>query len=284
MTGAAYLDSPWPAEDGGPQRLQTPRSGAGLALQAGERLACTTRNTLLSTMTVLGAPGEVYLLTHSALRAHAGLPTTAQVERIDPLTLRTQQRSPRLAGGPMWPGGMALHRNGTMHVVYGRFVHQLDRACQPLARLRLPVEQAYNSFVLLDNGRIVTKNLSDTHPAILSVVDPDTLRFAAPDTACPEPSVARLSAIGNTVYVVGVRTVFRYHWDDAGDRLFYAVESFVAPTELSLVDLVSGEDAVAKTQAGADLVQCYSGLVYRGPRLVADCVQAMAAKREAHHA
>jgi len=221
MTGAAYLDSPWPAEDGGPQRLQTPRSGAGLALQAGERLACTTRNTLLSTMTVLGAPGEVYLLTHSALRAHAGLPTTAQVERIDPLTLRTQQRSPRLAGGPMWPGGMALHRNGTMHVVYGRFVHQLDRACQPLARLRLPVEQAYNSFVLLDNGRIVTKNLSDTHPAILSVVDPDTLRFAAPDTACPEPSVARLSAIGNTVYVVGVRTVFRYHWDDAGDRLVF---------------------------------------------------------------
>ena len=59
------------------------------------------------------------------------------------------------------------------------------------------MEQAYNSFVLLDNGRIVTKNLSDTHPAILSVVDPDTLRFAAPDTACPEPSVARLSAIGN---------------------------------------------------------------------------------------
>jgi prolyl oligopeptidase len=34
---------------------------------------------------------------------------------------------------------------------------------------------------------------------------------------------------------------------DAGDRLFYAVESFVAPTELSLVDLVSGEGAVAKT-------------------------------------
>ena len=82
MAGAGYLDSPWPGEDGGPQRLQVPRRGAGLALRRGERLGCVTRNTLLCTMTVLGAPGEVYLLTHSALRARIGLPTTSCVERI----------------------------------------------------------------------------------------------------------------------------------------------------------------------------------------------------------
>ena len=67
MSTSGYLDSPWPGEDGGPQRLQMPRSGHGLSLQAGETLGCVTRNTLMSTMTVLGAPGEVYLLTHSAL-------------------------------------------------------------------------------------------------------------------------------------------------------------------------------------------------------------------------
>jgi hypothetical protein len=79
---------------------------------------------------VLGDPGEVFLLTHSALRARLGLPTTACVERIDPVTLRPLARSVRLKGGPMWPGGMAVHRNGRLVVVYGRYAHLLDRHCQ----------------------------------------------------------------------------------------------------------------------------------------------------------
>lgn len=165
-------------------------------------------------MTVLGAPGEVYLLTHSALRARLGLATTACVERIDPHSLKTLIRSPRLAGGPMWPGGMAIHRNGDIYAVYGRYIHRLDRACRPLAALTLPVDQPYNSFVILDNGLIVTKNLSETTPARLTVVDADSMRPACADCACPEPSIARLSASGNTVYVVGVRSIFRYHWDE----------------------------------------------------------------------
>ena len=45
MAAAGYLDSPWPGEDGGACRLQVPRHGAGLNLQTGEHLACTTRNT-----------------------------------------------------------------------------------------------------------------------------------------------------------------------------------------------------------------------------------------------
>ena len=219
MPASGYLDSPWPCEDGGPQRLQEPRHGRGLHLQAGETLGCVTRNTLLSTMTVLGAPGEVYLLTHSALRARLGLATTACVELIDPATLQPLARSQRLAGGPMWPGGMAIHRNGALYVVYGRYLHRLDRQCVWQASLRLPINEAYNSFVILDNGLIVTKNLSRTTPARLTVVDPDMLAPAGADTICPEPSVARLSASGNTVYVVGVRSVFRYHWSEADGQL-----------------------------------------------------------------
>ena len=219
MNARGYFDSPWPAEDAGPARLQTPRMGSGLGLQAGETLACTTRNTLLSTMTVLGAPGELYLLTHSALRARLGLPTTSCVERIDPLTLQTLERSPRLRGGPMWPGGLAVHRNGFLYVVYGRFAHKLDRACRLVASLELPVHAPYNSFVILDNGLIVTKNLSESQAARLTVIDPETLVRAAPDTECPEPSVARLSALGNTVYVVGVRSIFRYHWSAMDNTL-----------------------------------------------------------------
>lgn len=219
MPDSGYLDSPWPAEDGGPRRLQHARRGAGLRLQPGERLACTTRNTLLSTMTVLGAPGEVYLLTHSALRAHVGLPTTACVERIDPQSLKPLARSPRLRGGPMWPGGMALHRNGDLFAVYGRWLHRLDRQCAVRGALRLPVAQPYNSFVILDNGLIVTKNLSDATPARLSTIDPESMANACADVVCPEPSVARLSAQGNSVLVVGVRSVMRYHWNDATQAL-----------------------------------------------------------------
>ncbi len=173
----------------------------------------------MSTMTVLGAPGDVFLLHHSAIRSNFGLPTTACVERIEPVTLRPLARSPRLAGGPMWPGGVAVLRNGDLLAVYGRYMHRLNRDCEVLGKLQLPVDLPYNSFVVLDNGLVVTKNLSDRVPARLTVVHPESLDRACTDIECPEPSIARLSAIGNTVYVVGIRSIFRYHWSDTTQML-----------------------------------------------------------------
>lgn len=41
----------------------------------------------------------------------------------------------------------------------------------------------------------------------------------------------------------------------------------------------SGEAAVAKVVAGADLVQLYSGFIYRGPSLVGECAEALRAAR-----
>ena len=64
MSGAGYLATPWPGEDGGPQRLQVARGAAILGLRRGEQLRSVSRRTWMSTMTLLGAPGEVYLLTH----------------------------------------------------------------------------------------------------------------------------------------------------------------------------------------------------------------------------
>ncbi|CAG7601844.1 quinone-dependent dihydroorotate dehydrogenase [Candidatus Vallotia tarda] len=40
--------------------------------------------------------------------------------------------------------------------------------------------------------------------------------------------------------------------------------------------ILSGQDAHAKLMAGASLVQIYTGLIYRGPRLVSECVRATA--------
>ncbi len=43
--------------------------------------------------------------------------------------------------------------------------------------------------------------------------------------------------------------------------------------------IVSGRHAAEKIAAGADAIQLYTGLIYRGPALVSECVQAMVAVR-----
>ena len=45
--------------------------------------------------------------------------------------------------------------------------------------------------------------------------------------------------------------------------------------------IFSGADAAKKMAAGANLVQLYTGLVYRGPELVGECVDAMRRRKEA---
>ncbi|MHB1677069.1 MAG: quinone-dependent dihydroorotate dehydrogenase [Sulfuriferula sp.] len=39
--------------------------------------------------------------------------------------------------------------------------------------------------------------------------------------------------------------------------------------------ILHGQDAADKIEAGASLVQLYSGLIYRGPQLISECVQAL---------
>ncbi|MBP6108291.1 MAG: hypothetical protein KA484_00250 [Rhodocyclaceae bacterium] len=212
MTSPLF-QSPWPAEDGGAARLSAPLSGSGLSIQRNENLSAVVRKIHMGTMTVLGAPGEVFLLTHTMLRSKLGLPTTCCVERIDAQSLKTICKSPRLPGGPAWPGGIAVHRNGDLYVVYGRYVHRLNRSCELIVTFKLPINRPYNSFVLLENGLLITKDLSDSGNSTLSVIDSEKMQAACTPIACPEPSIARLSAVGNTVYVVGVKSVFRYHWN-----------------------------------------------------------------------
>ena len=45
--------------------------------------------------------------------------------------------------------------------------------------------------------------------------------------------------------------------------------------------ILSGADAAAKSSAGASLVQVYTGLIYRGPALIGECVDAMRRRKEA---
>ena len=51
------------------------------------------------------------------------------------------------------------------------------------------------------------------------------------------------------------------------------------PEEIALIGvggITRGQDAVDKLELGADLVQFYTGMVYRGPELINECLQAIA--------
>lgn len=54
------------------------------------------------------------------------------------------------------------------------------------------------------------------------------------------------------------------------------------PAEVGMIGvggITCGQDAVDKLELGADLVQFYTGMVYRGPDLVGECLKAIAARR-----
>jgi len=56
------------------------------------------------------------------------------------------------------------------------------------------------------------------------------------------------------------------------------------PEQIPLIGvggILSGADAAQKTAAGATLVQLYTGLVYRGPRLIGESVEALRRRKEA---
>lgn len=234
---AGYWDSPWPGEDAGPSRRQAPHGVPGWGLAPGAALDVVARHDLLAaTMPVVRDPGELFLLRHTI-----GADTVSWVERLDPTTLATLDRSPDLAAGPFWPGGLAAHADGGLIVVYGRWAHRLDPDLHVVASRELPADRPHNSFVVLADGSVVTKDLSrGPEPSTLSVLDPLTLADRGAPLVLAEPSVARLSADGLVVHAQGVDTALRVTWD--GNALV-ADEGWSTPYRTS-ADQSFGWDAV----------------------------------------
>jgi hypothetical protein len=214
LPDAGYWPSCWPGEDGGPRRSQAPTGLANVAPPRDRAPQVTHRDAFGATMLVLREPGELFALRHT-MPARPEQSCIAWVERLDPHTLATLARSPDLDAGPFWPGGMACHANGSLYVVFGNHAHRLGADLAPLRSRALPRARPYNSFVLLACGALVTKDLDHAarEPALLSLLDPETLEPACAPVVLPEPSIARLSADGDTVYALGTHTLFRLHWD-----------------------------------------------------------------------
>jgi hypothetical protein len=167
-------------------------------------------------MVVLREPGEVFVLGHTF-----GGDSCSWVERLDPDTLAPVAQSPELAAGPWWPGGIAAHRNGSLYVTCGRWCHRLAPDCSLLASRELPRERPYNSLLVLPDGSLVMKDLirDGSAPSRLVVLEPERLEPLGDEVAVPESSIARISADGHTVYVVGDHTAFRFAWDPVRHRL-----------------------------------------------------------------
>jgi outer membrane protein assembly factor BamB len=206
----------WRYEDGGPRRTQTVPGGLGL--RPGAALGVTTRVAPAVTMVVGSPGGDLYLLRHTA-----GDGAVAMVERIDPITLEPSATSAELAAGPVWPGGMGVADDGSLHVVFGNHAHRLSPELAVLASRTLPRQRPYNSFVPLPDGHLVTKDFGGSRPGLdvaaadrqsceLVVLEPDRLDIVA-RLEMPEPSIARLSADGADVYVVGDTSLLRARWD-----------------------------------------------------------------------
>lgn len=218
----------WRFEDGGPQRRQTVPGELGL--RGGGSLEVTTRTAPAVTMAVHREAGELFLLRHTA-----GDGAVAIVEQIDPITLEPMTQSVELPGGPVWPGGIGSHDNGSLYVVFGNHAHRLDAGLQVIASSALPRPRPYNSFVTLPDGHLVTKDFGgslpghplaagEREPCELLVLEPDGLGIVA-RLVMPEPSIARLSADGDDVYVVGDTSLLRARWDG---RALHLDDAFTA--------------------------------------------------------
>lgn len=220
----AYWPQPWTCEDGGTLRWGSAAGQPGLDIGLGERLEVAAVHDAFATDALVRRdPGELYALRHSMpLGQPHSSPVEGWVERLDPDTLVVTASTPRLPGGVFWPGGLAAHANGDLHMVFGRWAHRLSPGLEVLASHRLPVPRPHNSFVVLDGGELVTKDCdapAGLEPSTVSVLDPETLLPVAPPLRLPEPSIARLACDGEGVIAVGTTAVYRLRLDRAAGRI-----------------------------------------------------------------
>lgn len=215
---SGYWNSSWSGEDGGPQRLQIASNALIPKISPKSKLDVISRDAIAVTMAVVGPNDELFLQ-----RFMPGPVVVSWVEKINPVTLEVIAESEKLAGGPMWPGGIAAHANGSLYVVFGNHAHRLSTDLKVIASVELPRTRPYNSFVILPGGHLATKDFSGAlpgqpngtpmSPTEVLILDPEDLQIVE-RLELAEPSIARLSADGNDLYVVGDYSLIRVFWRD----------------------------------------------------------------------
>ena len=134
--------------------------------------------------------------------------------------------APSSPGGPVWPGGIGAHDNGSLHVVFGNHAHRLDADLRVLASRTLPRERPVQQLRHAARrpprhqglrrlaARRRRRSRTSASRASCSCSSPNGLEIVA-RLVLPEPSIARLSADGDDIYVVGDTSLLRVRWDGA---------------------------------------------------------------------
>ncbi|RZF50495.1 quinone-dependent dihydroorotate dehydrogenase [Acinetobacter halotolerans] len=147
----------------------------------------------------------------------------------------------------------------------------LTELLKTLKDRQLELSQQYNHYVPL-----VLKVAPDLTPEDIEFISAQLLKF----------KIDGLIVTNTTLGREGVENL--PHGEEAGGlsgapvfeksteclRQFSSVLKGQIPL-IGVGGILSGDQAVAKQQAGASLIQIYSGLIYTGPVLVKDCVNAM---------
>ena len=240
---AGYWPRPWTCEDGGPRRWGSPHGEPGLGIRPGERLeVAAVRDAFATDVLVRREPGELYALRHDIpLGGAQSTPVEGWVERLDPETLAVTASTPRLPGGACWPGGIAAHANGDLHMVFGRWAHRLSPELDVLASHRLPVAAPAQLVRRPRRRRAGDEGLRRAGGARaldrLGRSTPRRCCRSPPPLRLPEPSIARLASDGESVIAVGTTVVFRLRLDrDAGpdrDRRALAADATARRPERS---------------------------------------------------
>ena len=161
------------------------------------------------------------------------------VGSVDAATLRERWRTRIVDDEPpdqwSYPGVLAVHGNGFLYAVYGNVLVKLDPSSgRTVARRELPEDPAgtgaaYNGFVVLPDGNIVTKKIergpcatpgaiqglicsaANALPSRVVVVEPRRLRILS-SVVPPEPVTGRVTFGGGYLYAAGRDSLFRYRY------------------------------------------------------------------------
>jgi len=135
---------------------------------------------------------------------------------------------------------------------------------------------------------VFLKIAPDLDEAQIGVIAATLLRYGADSRGEPDNSLGVI-ATNTTLSREAVKGMA--HADEAGglsgapvlqasNRVIRALREALGPRFpiVGVGGVITGEDAVSKIDAGADLVQIYTGLIYRGPVLVREAAEAIRAR------
>ena len=152
--------------------------------------------------------------------------------------------------------------------------NQLDALLARLTRLREPLADRYSRRVPL-----VVKVAPDLDAAQIQAIADAVRRHGIDGVIATNTSISRDGVEGQR-HASEAGGLSGAPIRDRATRVLRALADLLK-NEICLIGaggIMSGADAADKFRAGASLVQLYTGLIYRGPNLIAECASAYRAK------